>query len=166
MIVISFTGVSRKLDQTDRLWIADTIGKLKSGDVFLSGAAEGVDVWAAECAITQFPEARHEVVIPAWLNDGGISLPCPYDVDGVKGLSKLASENQVELAIRLGPPGADHADGYMLRNDELAHGCTHLVAFPEGSKEQRRSGTWSTVRRARKLNRPVKVAPLADAAKG
>lgn len=41
---------------------------------------------------------------------------------------------------------------------------THLLAFPEGQEGQHpRSGTWMTVRIARKAGVPVYVYPLWDA---
>lgn len=45
---------------------------------------------------------------------------------------------------------------YLERNDDIAlEGVDGLIAAPSGWVEERRSGTWSTVRRARKLGRRI-----------
>ena len=46
---------------------------------------------------------------------------------------------------------------YMDRNDDIAAACYALVATPDEPHEVRRSGTWSTVRRASKRNRYIIV---------
>lgn len=44
---------------------------------------------------------------------------------------------------------------YLDRNDDIVKGGQVLVATPRGTKEVLRSGTWSTIRRARKAGRDV-----------
>lgn len=44
---------------------------------------------------------------------------------------------------------------YLERNHMIVRACDILVAVPSTSQEQLRSGTWATVRYARKLHRPV-----------
>lgn len=44
---------------------------------------------------------------------------------------------------------------YLVRNDDIVKECTFLTVCPKEKEEQIRSGTWTTVRRARKRNRPV-----------
>jgi len=39
---------------------------------------------------------------------------------------------------------------YLDRNQDIVNEVSRLLAFPKGMKEERRSGTWSTIRRARK----------------
>lgn len=45
---------------------------------------------------------------------------------------------------------------YLRRNDEIVISTDLLIAFPKGSEEVR-SGTWYTVRMARRLNRPILI---------
>lgn len=45
---------------------------------------------------------------------------------------------------------------YIERNHNIVNSCTHLLAMPMGP-ERLRSGTWSTVRYARKLGMTIKV---------
>lgn len=44
---------------------------------------------------------------------------------------------------------------YLDRNQDIAEVCDVLLATPKEAKEILRSGTWSTVRRARKLHKEV-----------
>jgi len=50
--------------------------------------------------------------------------------------------------------------GYLKRDDALVRYCNVLAAFPRTSNEERRSGTWATIRRARKAGRFIMVFPL------
>lgn len=50
-------------------------------------------------------------------------------------------------------PGKDYLD----RNKDIVNGVDYLIACPEGDEEVLRSGTWSTVRYARKVGVPVIV---------
>jgi hypothetical protein len=44
---------------------------------------------------------------------------------------------------------------YLTRNKHIVDDTSGLIATPKSAVEMTRSGTWSTVRYARKLNRPV-----------
>lgn len=46
---------------------------------------------------------------------------------------------------------------YLTRNKNIVHACQELIATPYEADEQLRSGTWSTVRYARRLGKPVHV---------
>jgi hypothetical protein len=63
---------------------------------------------------------------------------------------------QVEYAIRRGTPNAS----YMARNDLLVSHADVLLAFPRTLREEQRSGTWSTIRRARIAGVEVRLFPL------
>lgn len=45
---------------------------------------------------------------------------------------------------------------YLVRNRDIVNICDALIALPEG-EEIIRSGTWSTVRYARKMKRPITI---------
>lgn len=47
------------------------------------------------------------------------------------------------------------AKPYLERNDDIAEASDVLIACPKAKEEQLRSGTWSTVRRARKRGKLV-----------
>lgn len=44
---------------------------------------------------------------------------------------------------------------YLLRNQDIVYCCDVLLACPHGMAEEQRSGTWATVRYARKAGKPV-----------
>jgi hypothetical protein len=46
---------------------------------------------------------------------------------------------------------------YMDRNRDIVHGSTWMVATPKGMVEELRSGTWSTIRYARRLKAPILI---------
>jgi predicted Rossmann fold nucleotide-binding protein DprA/Smf involved in DNA uptake len=145
------TGVSRELSADERRVIHNAIKALGMGydDVFVSGGAFGVDTYAAIVALDVAPEATHHLCLPNG-NVFNTSLEALW-----------ASMNAKNLII-------EKADkpGYMARNDLLVKrigAAGMLLAFPERAAEARRSGTWSTVRRARKLGTQVVILPLDDA---
>lgn len=47
---------------------------------------------------------------------------------------------------------------YLDRNKDIVDACDVLVAAPSSRKEELRSGTWATVRYARKKGKPIKFA--------
>lgn len=47
------------------------------------------------------------------------------------------------------------AKGYMERNEDIVEEAEILIATPSEFKEKIRSGTWATIRRARKAGKPV-----------
>lgn len=46
---------------------------------------------------------------------------------------------------------------YLDRNMDIIEACAVILATPQGMKEEQRSGTWSTIRRAVKLGRRVLI---------
>ena len=44
---------------------------------------------------------------------------------------------------------------FLDRNKDIVNNCDILIACPENDKEVLRSGTWSTIRYAKKINKPV-----------
>lgn len=46
---------------------------------------------------------------------------------------------------------------YLERNHDIVDACDVLIAAPKEVIEQRRSGTWATVRYARKIGKPVVI---------
>lgn len=52
---------------------------------------------------------------------------------------------------------------YMDRNQRIVDISLDLTAFPLDAVERQRSGTWSTVRRARKAGKTVVIIPLQGA---
>ncbi len=45
--------------------------------------------------------------------------------------------------------------GYLERDQDIVDACDVLIAAPKGFKEELRSGTWATIRKARKAGRQI-----------
>jgi predicted Rossmann fold nucleotide-binding protein DprA/Smf involved in DNA uptake len=137
----SFTGPAR----ADGTWGTRKIRAalmelpLEHNMEFTTGGAFGVDTIAYFEAIGMYPDAKHRVCVP----DGE-----PYN----SVISGHALEYDHEVIY---VPG-----GYMKRNDELVAQCDVLLAFPRSAEEELRSGTWATIRRARKAGKEVRLFPL------
>lgn len=46
---------------------------------------------------------------------------------------------------------------FLERNHDIVNACDHLLACPGETTEQKRSGTWATVRYARKAGKPITI---------
>lgn len=163
MSLISFTGSSKRLSRTERGIVRSTVESLAGPvEVFFSGAGRGVDIESAGSAIEVFPESKHVILIPTWApTRTAPPRTCKHDRAGIAALSKLAAELGVFMEWRWCEPGiGDEATGLLRRDDFLAVNCTHMVGWPETLRELQRSGTWATIRRARRLNRQIKIVPL------
>lgn len=156
--IVAITGTSSKLNEAQIEIITRTLAEIESEDIgaWWTGAAKGVDAIAAGVLLRLYPEAKHRVLIPRWR--GGV---CKHYKPGVVQMKRMAKEGGVDLKVVKAPNTArSEAAGLLLRDDVLAVNCTHMVGFPSGAKEEQRSGTWATLRRAWRLNRPTLVVPL------
>ena len=50
---------------------------------------------------------------------------------------------------------------YLKRNHNIVDSCAILLAFPETAQEITRSGTWATIRYARKKEKTLEITPLS-----
>lgn len=143
-MIVAFSGTVKVKSQDHVDIIEQAIRDLPpTVTEFVSGAAHGVDTIAALMAAKQFGNAMHWVLAP---DDD-------YNEDIISLFHVVAPSSKFAFELLLGK-------GYMERNDELVARCTDLVAFPKTGTEQTRSGTWSTVRRARKAGRTIHFFPL------
>jgi predicted Rossmann fold nucleotide-binding protein DprA/Smf involved in DNA uptake len=141
----SVTGVARELTQDEFDLIRAYIAKLPDVTEFTTGCAIGVDTAAHLLAVTAYPNAYHRLCIPA----------APYNA------ALVHDDMDSRIILEYVPKGHDRGASYMLRNDRLVAHADILLAFPETGVEQIRSGTWSTVRRARKAGIGVHITPLS-----
>ena len=107
---------------------------------FRFGGAKGVDTECAWAVHDIYPDADRLIVIPA----------APW--------SRVVPPG---TRVVYAPEGRDVAESYMNRNLLLVgYPADVLIAFPRSGRERVRSGTWATVRRARKRGIEVRVSPL------
>lgn len=96
-------------------------------------------------------EAHHGWCIGA---DAQFHEMLPWTHATIHGHPPLNTSKMADLAF---PPDVAHeAKEYLVRNRDIVDATEWLIAAPRGDEELR-SGTWSTVRYARKLGRPVSI---------
>jgi len=134
---LSITG-STHLDAYGEMVVENALKSIPGApEEFTTGGANGVDVYAAEIGFQLY---RHATSIFR------LCYPEGYYYN-------KAARRYANLIIPV--PG-----GYLKRDDALVEYCTTLAAFPPSGEEYLRSGTWATVRRARKARRFIMVFPL------
>jgi len=132
MIHVGFTGTQRGLTTAQRSSLERLLARLKVVHDFVAlhhGDCIGADTEAHRAAVG----LGYHVVLHPPLKDDKRSF-CKAD------------EERPSLS-------------YLDRNQKIAEACVLLVACPKENVEQLRSGTWATVRRARKLGRRIVILP-------
>lgn len=122
---VGFTGTSKGMTDNQILMVAKYLQAFKIGSEFHHGDCIGADSEAHDIARL----LKYRI----------ISHP---PINSIKRAFKDAD-------VVLEPKK------YMVRNQDIAKVCNILIATPESADEVLRSGTWSTVRKARKLNKEV-----------
>lgn len=152
---VVFTGV-RKLMLGQFSYVDEVLEALR-GNVFISGGAPGMDQYCSEYCVENFKGAKHIVVIPFNYKQGN-------DIHLIK-MEKAGAE-----IIYLPRPPRRNDVPELVRNSfmittamEMNGALAKLVAFPGGPDEVLRSGTWSTIRRARKAGMKIELHPLSEA---
>lgn len=138
---VGFTGTSRALTVEECAYVRAVVAGIDA-DRYVTGGALGVDTVVHLVAAGLRPSAEHLVLVP----------DAPWSED-------TAERATVERV----PGGKTAGESYMLRNDAIVAAADLLVAFPETAAGSLRSGTWATVRRARRAGVPVLIFPLSEA---
>jgi hypothetical protein len=138
------TGRSRPLQPREVNLVKLVIASLPDCTELTTGAAHGVDTEAYLWGVQFQKQAKHRVVIPR----------APFN-DAV-AVEAARRSDIVEYA----PAGLTNADAYMNRNERMVLYADKLIAFPETATEEMRSGTWATIRRARRAGLDVDLHPL------
>jgi hypothetical protein len=144
---IAFTGPVEITD-VEAYAVRCALERARPADVYISGAAYGVDTAAALAAMELHPAAEHRIYVPAaWHNAAAVE--------------ELRDRGATVIAV-------DRADStaasYMARNERMVAECTALIGFPYTLTEELRSGTWATIRRARRARRGIRLFPLREGA--
>lgn len=117
---------------------------------FVSGAAAGVDTYFALLARLLYPDVPVTLLIPGSERHND-QLVATFRVNAIPG-----------DVIIIGPQLKTTGETMMARNDLIISNCDVLLAFPRTLHETVRSGTWATIRRARKADRPYRLTSLTD----
>jgi len=136
MVKIGFTGTQEGMTISQKksflsVWqmIEDELGPIRE---FHHGDCIGADDEADDFAITMFTRAGIGTVVIH-----------PPDVD-TKRAWCVGDITEKPLP-------------YLERNTEIVKACDVLIATPKEQEEVLRSGTWATIRRARKYNKKLAV---------
>lgn len=136
--IVGFTGPRSMRDGQIGELLLPLFESMKDVDEFVTGAAYGLDTAAAYNAFAYWPEKKHTIIVPAALHN--------------REVVQYGFDNGFDLIMA--PGKANVRDAYMVRNDMLVARITELHAFPT-TPERLRSGTWSTIRRARRQKVPI-----------
>lgn len=132
---VGLTGTKTGPTDAQVRWFASVLG---SGRVerLHHGACIGVDAQMHRLALDHFSNATHQPIV----------VHPPIDQGRVDPICLLES-----ALVKVLPP-----NGFLLRNRDIVDATQLLIALPDGP-ERLRSGTWSTVRYARRLAKPVVI---------
>lgn len=160
--VVVFSGV-RSIQMAQFPYIDAVLDALKA-KVFISGGAYGIDTYCCTEAVRRFPKATHYVVVPYnyGKNDVHIAWCMQQAADGIDmnvlDMPKPPNRSQAPEIFR-----NEHMIKMAMRTAKALDTEAILVAFPGGPTELQRSGTWTTVRRARAAGMRVYLHPLSEA---
>ena len=134
-MIIGFTGTQNGMTDPQKKQVEKSLRLMYSyGSIFIHGDCIGADAEAHEIAL--------RLGYRVWIYPGNIGAKRAY----CKG---------AELIV--------HPQNPLERNRAIAHMCDKLIATPSTKTEIVRSGTWATVRYARKEHKPrVIIDPLGD----
>jgi hypothetical protein len=128
-VILGFTGTRRGMTAAQRGALAQCVAAIPARAIH--GGAAGAD--------EEFDAFMVHAGMPPW------------DIDvypsGVDRWLKWADAGRTTYTVQ--PP--------LVRNRIIVRRCDYLIAAPATAEEVVRSGTWMTVRRARKIGRPVVV---------
>lgn len=145
MTIFGYSG-ARTITSDHRGVIHPLLTSFTDSDEFVTGACTGADATVARTLARLYPDAKHTVIVPT--NRDQVEYWWLYR-DPVKNL---------ELIFL--PPGTSYRD----RNCAIVNRVNHLFAFPmhpEMDLRSRRSGTWQTVRLARRAGIDTTVHVLS-----
>jgi hypothetical protein len=127
---LGFTGTRRGLTAAQEVTLRKLIEEWNPRE-FHFGCCVGADAEAAQL-----------------VNDLTMAVLYGYP----SNIPAMTADKAVDLCDDLGEPKPP-----LDRNHDIVAACDMLLACPEGTQEERRSGTWHTVRGARKARKPVLI---------
>lgn len=127
--VVGFTGSRLGVSGPQLMWLREQVAGEK---VLHHGACVGADT------------AAHRVAVEAGLR---VVIHPPVDESRMTPVDVLRGKDVLWLPAQV----------YLTRNRDIVDACDRLIALPAGKQEMRGGGTWSTVRYALKVGKPVLI---------
>lgn len=144
-MIFGFTG-ARNIADTEQEPVVEFLHSLPPAEAYVTGGALGMDAFIGVFFVRFQPQARHVIIVP----DNKSAVFEWWE-------SSLLSLHSAD--VRRMAPGTTYKD----RNQAIVDACDELVGFPEypeDDERSRRSGSWQTIRMARKagkLGNPEKI---------
>lgn len=148
MNVYGYTG-SR--DIVGREYLITPLTAELSADCYVTGACAGLDTFVGMALARRYPNAQHLIIVPA------SHAMVTYWWMTTEFAGRVAAGNIVVQQMR---PGTS----YRARNAAIVRVATELFAFPqypEHDWRSLRSGSWQTVRLARRKGIPIATKILS-----
>jgi predicted Rossmann fold nucleotide-binding protein DprA/Smf involved in DNA uptake len=155
MTKVVFTG-PEVISQGGYNLIRTVVEQLTEVDEFISGCANGVDTLTAMLAHL-YHNKKNTLVVPR----GRHNEELVYYFVCKQELLQDASTNVILM-----PEGPKSTNPHIFRDEHMVWLASdnleenYVVAFPPSAKEQQRSGTWTTIRRARRVGLSIYIFPL------
>ena len=126
--------------------------------VGMTGTREGLSAYALD-ELKEFVKARKDKITEAHHGDcvGADAQFHQVMIDAGIPVYIHPPLNPKRRAYCEGATKVFEPRSYLSRNKQIVRSCTRLLAFPRSTTEEQRSGTWSTIRYARKVKTGVKI---------
>lgn len=140
-MIVSFTGTRAGMTAEQMIAVALTLRRLEPTEVH-HGVCTGAD------------EDFHQIVLDEFADDA--VKPKIHLHPGVNDRGEAPTRGSVVM-----PDDwvfVEHKELPYIRRDEvMVKACNVLIATPQGFSEVNRSGTWTTIRRARTFHKPHRI---------
>jgi hypothetical protein len=167
-MIVAVTGtrnppVHSKIKRDAELWLANYIApSLRHAALEMTEFRNGVQRGMDTIALREMLEAS---MLTQWRGNQKLRVYVPKGLPHndrlVRDLKAQTKYNYLDLDVN------EILGGYLKRNHAMLTGMTNadlLLAYPKTGKEIVRSGTWATVRQARKQNVRIWIVPLDGSA--
>jgi hypothetical protein len=124
------------MTEEQRMAVALTLRRLDPTEVH-HGVCKGADEDFHEIVLNEFQQARPVIHLHPGVNGRG-EAP-------TRGEARIPEDWDVRIHKEL---------PYIRRDEVMVKVCGVLIATPKGFLEENRSGTWTTIRRARTFHKP------------
>lgn len=146
--VVSFTGSRGELDRRQAAAIRRDVEHLAWATGFVTGGCIGIDAFLGELLFARYPSKTHLVVVPA-------------DRSRVAAWWRRYDSAPGSLTVHEMPAGSS----YMHRNQAMVSNSAALVGYPAYDERvtlSKRSGSWQTIRMARRQHERRPIVHVLD----